>query len=97
MLARSSITVNRTEYIPAKEAEVTFLIAILGIITGIIFGFLVLKYEFTNGYNSTDLPTSVPAVLNNAPPQVYPDGPNSIIDTQFDDTESEQGLKDFSA
>ena len=47
MLARSSITINRTEYIPAKEAEVTFLIAILGIITGIVFGFLLLKYDLS--------------------------------------------------
>ena len=98
MLARSSITINRTEYIPAKEAEVTFLIAILGIITGIVFGFLLLKYEFSNTYTPKGLPASVPASLNDAPAQIYPDGPNSPIENQNQDsTKKEDGLKEYSA
>ena len=94
MINRSSITINNTEYIPAKEADITFLVAIIGIITGIIFGFFILKFQFGTS-NETDLPTSVPAVLNNAESRVYPDGPNSDLNTVQSQLE-EQGVKEYS-
>ena len=94
MLSRSSITINNTEYIPAKEADTTFLVAIIGIITGIVFGFFILKFQFGDS-STSELPTSVPAVMNNAEPQVYPDGPNSELNT-VESQLDEQGMKEYS-
>ncbi len=90
MTTRSSIIVNNTEYIPAKEAEISFLIAIVGIVTGIVFGFFVLKLNFGHQNPNLDLPQSVPATYEQSAPLEYPE------EIPVFDMNEEEGVRDYS-
>ena len=89
----SSIVINGTKYIPAKEAEVGFLLAIIGIVSGIILGFVVLKMNGLPAYAPAAL--SLPAEYTPVTEQTIPVESRDIPLYEFTEEDSEQGLRDI--
>jgi hypothetical protein len=90
-----TVIINGTEYIPAKEAEVGFLIALIGIVTGIILGFFVLKLNYGNTTAYSVLPESKPIIMEESGPVIPVDGPDAPMYDFSEDMEAEQGMKDI--
>lgn len=89
-----TIVINGTEYIPAKEAEVGFLVALIGIVTGIILGFFVLKLNYGETTNYSVLPESQPIIMDESSPAIPVDGPDAPM-YDFSEEVEEQGMRDI--
>lgn len=90
----NTLVINGTEYIPVKEAEIGFLIGLIGIVSGIIFGFFVLKLNYGTQTQATPLTESKPLLIEKTNEAVPVDGPDAPL-YDFGDEEETQGQKDI--